>query len=501
MQKKNIILLSIFFAAILFRFTGVASRPIWYDEAFSILTSEKGPAAIMAGTLAIDSNSSAAEEHPPVYYLLLWGWINIFGKSIISVRGFSILINLISLIVVYKIAEHLFNQKTALLAAGLFCALPFQIHFAQEIRMYALLSLWLLLATFSFLKAKTENWTWWILFSLSSALAQYTHNLAAIYLIPLALTPILQKDWKTLRALIFAGLAALALYMPWLIHLPAQFAKVNSQYWVEKPGVEKIFTLILFYLPHLPLSNLMLIFGLLFAVLVITLAVFQTYLARKNNIPNTNHGLWLAYLSFAPPLLLWVISQFVPIYIERALLASHAIFCVWLAWSLTETNPPKIIRSFAMTMIIACAMMGFYQHLTYKGFPYGQFNEINKSIQSQIKTGDVIIHSSKLSYLPAFYFDSSLPQGFIIDPPNSNVDTLAPATRELLNLTEYENIEQATKNYIRVWLVIYQNSIEEFAAKGNSTHPHLEYLEAHFTLEAVEQWNDIKVFIYSKNRP
>ncbi|NJN80631.1 MAG: hypothetical protein HC797_09285 [Anaerolineales bacterium] len=143
-----------------------------------------------------------------------------------------------------------------------------------------MLSVWLLLATFSFLQART-NWKWWILFSFSTALAQYTHNLAAIYLIPLAFTPIFQKDWKTLRALIMAGLAALILYTPWLIYFPAQFAKVSTQYWVEKPGLEKIFTLVLIYLPHLPLSNLFLMFGLLFAVLVITLAFFKLILQEK----------------------------------------------------------------------------------------------------------------------------------------------------------------------------------------------------------------------------
>lgn len=494
MNKK--IFIGILFLAILLRFIGIASRPIWYDEAFSILFAEKGLAAMLYGTLTSTSTGSA-DIHPLGYYILLWGWINLFGTSIFVARIFSIIINLISLALVYKITKKLFNEQTANFAAVLFSILPFQIHFAQEIRMYAMLSLWLLLATFSFLKTK-ENKKWWVIFSISCALAQYTHNLAAIYLIPLSLTPIFYKDWKTLRDLILAGLVSLTLYLPWLMHLPAQLSKVNANYWVEKPGIEKIFTLILFYLPHIPLPNLLLIVGLLLAVLIITLAFFQTYLTTKNKTQNTNHGFWLAYLSFTPPLLLWIISQFVPIYIERALLPSHSIFCIWLAWSLTETKPPKPIQSFAVIMILACSVIGFSQHLNYKGFPYGAFNDINSSIEKRLETGDLIIHSSKLSYLPAFYFDSNLPQGFIIDPPNSNVDTLAPATREILGLTKFESIEQATQNKTRIWFVIYQNSIDEYIFAGISTHPHLEYLNQNFVLQSTEEWHDIRIFLFTR---
>jgi uncharacterized membrane protein len=128
---------------------------------------------------------------------------------------------------------------------------PFQIHYSQEIRMYSFLAMWLLLATYAYQRgSKTGNWPWWIVFSVAAALAQYTHNLAAFYLVPLALLPILQKDWKTFRAVLLAGMGALLLYFPWALQLPAQFAKVQTAYWVERPDVSKLFTLLLVF--HCP---------------------------------------------------------------------------------------------------------------------------------------------------------------------------------------------------------------------------------------------------------
>ncbi|HNA53557.1 MAG TPA: glycosyltransferase family 39 protein [Anaerolineales bacterium] len=494
-QKAKLILVLVIF--LLTRLAGLVTRPIWYDEAFSILFSEKGLNAMIYGTLS-QSGSGAADIHPLGYYVFLWAWMRVFGTSILAARLLSIFISLAALVLVYLIARELFDETTAWISALLFSILPFQVHFAQEIRMYMLLSFWLLAATYAFLRGRSGEWKWWLLFGVCSALAQYTHHLASVYLIPLALTPLWQKDWKTLKSVMAGALLAVLLYIPWLIHLPAQLSKVQSSYWVERPGLEKIFTLILFYLPHLPLPNGLLLPGLLIAMLVIVLAVFQTILAKRNLIANTGKATWLAMLAFLPPLLLWVISQFVPVYIERALLPSHAIFCIWLAWAFTQTRLPNPVRIFTFTLIGIAAVIGLSQHFFYQGFPYGPFREINQSIQSRLENGDAIIHSSKLSYLPSFYFNRKLVQTFIIDPPQSNVDTLAPATREVLQIRSAEDIETASANATRIWFIIYQQSVDEYTAQGYKTHPHLEGLEENYELEFIENWDDVRIYLYVK---
>ncbi|MBI5354313.1 MAG: glycosyltransferase family 39 protein [Chloroflexi bacterium] len=497
--NDNKALFSILILAFLIRLIGISSRPIWYDEAFSILFSEKGLRAMIYGTLS-KTGAGTADIHPLGYYTVLWGWINLFGRSILAARLLSILINLISIGIIYLIAENLFGKKTALVSAVFASILPFQVHYAQEIRMYALLSLWLLLATYAFLRSRNGSWKWWILFGLSSALAQYTHNLAVVYLIPLALTPFLQRDLKTLKAVFLASLFAIILYLPWLIHLPAQFSKVNTAYWVERPSVAKIFTLFLFYLPHLPLPNQLLLPGLLIATLTIALAIFQTILARKASPSTLKPGLWTAYLAFMPPLLLWTISQFVPIYIERALLPSHAIFCIWLAWAFTQTKLPKIIQAFVFGLVALTAATGIYQHVTYAGFPYGPFPVMNNELKAEYQQGDAIVHSNKLSYLPAFYFDPELPQGYVTDPSGGSTDTLAPATQEVLQIQSFDNIEFATANKSSVWFIIYQYSIDEYTAQGFQTHPQIEYLNAHFTLTSSKTFGDLRLLFYTREQ-
>ena len=485
-------LVFIIILALLIRLAGIASRPIWYDEAFSALLAEQGPSAIIDGTLAKDADTSAAEEHPPTYYFMLWGWMQFFGNSLVSIRMLSVSLSLGIIFYIYQIASHLFDSSTALIASFFSAILPFQIHYGQEIRMYGLLTFWLCIATYAFLKRR------WILFSIAAALAQYTHNLAAFYLIPIAFTPIFQKDWKTFRSLTLAGFAAIVIYSPWLIQLPAQLSKVTSSFWIEKPGIEKLFTLFLIYLPFLPLPNNLLLIALLFSTLTRALAVFQTYRANKEILHERSSGLWLAYLSFTPPFFLWLVSQISPIYVERALLPSHAIFCIWLAWALTKTKMLRPIHLISFGLIILSATMGFYQHISYKGFPYGPFASLDQSIRTRFMPGDVIIHSNKLTYMPSYYFDRNLTQSFLIDPPGSPTDTLSEVTLEILHISDQKEIEIASANARRLWFIIFIQSLDEFKSQGFQTHPDLDYLKNNFILTSAETFDDVRLYLYTR---
>ena len=278
MQKVKIDLkaIIIFVLALAVRLLGIATRPIWYDEAFSILFSEKGISPMLYGTLAA-TGSGTADIHPISYYTLLWLWMKVFGESLISVRILSIITGMGVVCLIYLIGRELFGETTAQLAM-LFTALaPFQIHYAQEIRMYAFMAMWLLLATYAYLRgARSRQRRWWIIFAIAAALAQYAHNLAAFYLIPLAITPIFQRDWKSLKAVLLAGLGAVVLYIPWLIELPGQFAKVEQSYWVARPDLSRLFTLLLVFTTNLPLPNNWLPIALFIALLLMIVGIFQT---------------------------------------------------------------------------------------------------------------------------------------------------------------------------------------------------------------------------------
>jgi uncharacterized membrane protein len=104
--------------AFIVRILGIASRPIWYDEAFAILFSEKGVKAMLAGTLTVDAGGAAADIHPLAYYTLLWGWMKLFGESLISVRMLSILLGVGIVWLTYLLMRAMFADNRLVLLGG-----------------------------------------------------------------------------------------------------------------------------------------------------------------------------------------------------------------------------------------------------------------------------------------------------------------------------------------------------------------------------------------------
>lgn len=477
------------------RLAGMTTRPLWYDEAFAILFAEKGPGAMLYGTLA-PSAAGAADIHPLGYYTLLWLWMRAFGSSLVSVRLLSILAGIATVALAYLVAHNLYDKRGAIIASIFVALAPFQVHYSQEIRMYPFLALWLLLTTYAYLRGtKGDGTKWWILFSVAAALAQYTHNLAAFYLIPLAVTPLLGRDGKTLRAVIFAGLGAIILYLPWLLQLPGQFTKISTAYWVEQPGLEKIFTLLLVFVTNLPLPGPLLFVGLFIALAAFAIAALQTF-RRANREPG---ALWLFHLSFSPAILLFIFSQWTPVYIERALLPSGIIFCIWLAWAFFESSLPIPLRNGLIILLAVGAGLGLYQHVTYAGFPYAPYRELDAFLRAESMPGDTIVHSSKLTMLPAVYYDRNLAQTYLADPPGSRVDTLAPSTQQVLGWQAQADIASATEGANRVWFIIFEQSILEYKNSGEAAHPHLAWLSERYALIEILNFGDLRLHLFSKH--
>ena len=497
-SKQRFAICFVIFLSLALRLIAISARPLWYDEAFSVLFASKGPAAMLEGTLG-NANEPAAEEHPLFYYTLLWGWMKAFGESPLAGRAFSVLCGIGTVALAYLLGRALFDGGFGLLAASLVAISPFQIHYAQEVRMYALMAFLLMGATCAlWMGTRSGRWGWWLLFAVCSALAQYTHNLAAFYLIPLALTPLLMRDWRSLRAVILCGLGALLLYTPWLLRLPAQFAKIQGAFWIDRPSPTRLVTTLLSFVTNLPVPDGWLPSAVFVAFFVVALALWQTLRAWRRADKSVRIGLWLVYLAFVPPLFLFAFSLWQPIFIERALLPSGAIFLIWLAWAFGWTGMPKVIQSLAYSLLIGGMMLGVYQHVSYAGFPYGPYAEMDAYLAENSSPNDVILHSNKLTLLPMVYYDRDLLQRYLADTPGSGSDTLAPATQAVLGLLAAPDPDSAIGNAQRVWFVIFERAIAEYQSLGHSTHPQLEWLNSHFNLENSSNWDDLRLYVYVK---
>ncbi len=109
------------------------SKGMWLDETFSVWLANHSIPELVGWTVRID-------QHPPLYYLLLHGWIALGKDTPYHVRLLSVLFGAGTIPIVYLIGKRLSGAVLGLAAAVLLAFSPFNIRYAQEARMYTLLT-------------------------------------------------------------------------------------------------------------------------------------------------------------------------------------------------------------------------------------------------------------------------------------------------------------------------------------------------------------------------
>jgi len=159
------------------------NQSLWLDEATS---------AIVARDMSfgqILTQFSPGDFHPPLYYLLLKAWVDMFGSSELAVRSLSLLAGVATVFVVYLIGKKVANRKVGLLGAALLATSGLHIYYSQEARMYSLAAFFVALSFLFFVKTLRQSrvgdlsaQAGWVGFGAGLALAGLTHYLTLLIL-------------------------------------------------------------------------------------------------------------------------------------------------------------------------------------------------------------------------------------------------------------------------------------------------------------------------------
>ncbi|MBI3244764.1 MAG: glycosyltransferase family 39 protein [Chloroflexi bacterium] len=492
---RRILPFGVLLLAFTLRSVALNTRPLWYDEAFAVLFAEKGFSAMLAGTLTPVAGA-ASDVHPVAYYTALKGWMQVFGGSPFSARLLSVFAGLLTVAVAYAIGRRLFNGWAATVGMLIVAVSPFQVYYVQETRMYAPLTLFCALTVLFFLYAARNTQYQirnWLGLALSAALAVYMQNLAAFFLLAFGLSTLRRP--KVFAKMAAAGVAAFALWLPWFLNLPGQFAKLQQAYWVTRPDFVTLLQTLLVYHAgeELVAARALLPLALFTAVVLPVFLGWQILKQRRE--ASTKNALWLTALAVGTPLLLFLASLYQPVYIQRALLPASLTYSIALGWLLAEAAMPTLIRIVLGGLLAVTAIAGLWAHYTFARFPRPDFPAAVAFLRQSAGPGDVILHSNKLTFLPMHYYDRALAQSFLADPPGSGSDTLALPTQKVLGLFAVNDAEAATRGAGRVWFVIFDRAIEEATPEQ---HPHLAWLESQYALRNTTHVGDLRVYEFVK---
>ncbi len=216
----------ILLVAMALRLPSLAAQSLWADEGNSVALAHASLAEIAART--------AYDIHPPLYYWLLHGWVRLTGDSEVALRSLSAFADIVLIAVTYHLAGRLFGRRVALVAGFAAAISPFQIYYAQEARMYALLALLGGLTVWAAVEAAKHihlegptsllRWRWLALYVMSATMGLYTH-----YAFPTVLGAVALTGWVylwshrstgnlrwSLIGWLLCQLLPLIIYLPWL---------------------------------------------------------------------------------------------------------------------------------------------------------------------------------------------------------------------------------------------------------------------------------------------
>jgi 4-amino-4-deoxy-L-arabinose transferase-like glycosyltransferase len=182
-------------AAFAVRAVSLDAHSLWRDEVDAMRFAS-------APLREIVTNFSRPGWNGPLYFFLLRGWIALTGTSEYGMRFFSLLFGVLGVPLAYILGKRLFTPQAGLIAALLVTASPYLTWYGQEVKMYTLLPALVLLAIYGLRRAVDgEGWGWWVVQSVATTLAFYAHILAAL-LIPVQVIvyfvwwPQARKQWR-----------------------------------------------------------------------------------------------------------------------------------------------------------------------------------------------------------------------------------------------------------------------------------------------------------------
>ena len=170
--RMRALFVSLIVLAVALRVANLTTQSLWADEGNSVRLSERSLDLVIA--------AARADIHPPGYYLLLWGWVRLFGRGEATVRSLSVVVGLALVGLIYLMGRRWFGPPVGWLAA--FCAAvsPFQVVYSQEVRMYILVAFLGAGATCAFARwiergERRQRLVWSAVYIVAAAAGLWTH--------------------------------------------------------------------------------------------------------------------------------------------------------------------------------------------------------------------------------------------------------------------------------------------------------------------------------------
>ena len=384
-------------------------QSVWFDEGYSILLAKRSFSELLSLT--------AVDAHPPLYYILLKAWGEVFGFSEFALRSMSAIFAAGTAVLGVALTRKLFGTRIAIIAIPFVIFAPFMLRYGYEIRMYSLVAFLGVLGTYILVNAvQTKKLIWWLLYAVVVAAGMYTlYSSIVIWIVhAIWLTYLSIKDKKSIFLwrwpLVFIG--AIVLFLPYLSTFISQstnsvLSGVGKE--VTLSTLVNMTTLFLIYTPDNEVNGWVSLGLVVLAVLLVPL-VWRGW----KRVESKKRIYMVLYLMLAGlPLLIYALLSLSknPIFLPRYM--AHVAVWVYLSLGILIGYGMKFAKtkrhSIAMIAVLAVLMCGVVALSSRGNFVFDRWSKpVGREIAAGISCNNqaTVVMDGPQEYIDLlFYFD------------------------------------------------------------------------------------------------
>ena len=390
--KNELVLFWIVFAiAIVFYSINIGLSDLWSDETYT--------KSMLSGTLSDFYAKFKNDLHPPLYYLGLRLYTGIFGLSKVSLRTFSVVGVLATLLLGYFAGQRIFGKQGALYLCLMLISVPMVAVYSHQARMYSWAAFSITgVFIYSCLFIRTGTTRYLILLLVFTVAAMYTHyySLIAAFMANMyvLIYLVLTKNRKWINHLIVLLIAAI-LFLPWFSMFVVQIKRVQSAFWAPEVSLSTIVSC--FAIPFTeqfwttPSSKLL-------TILMYTLIVLTIILSFKKSFSEYRLPLWLSLFIFIGTL---IIAMIISIFSQPILYSRYvAVIVTMLIIPATILLTVIKIKWLRIILIPAILFLGIRISVSAFAFSYGPYKQTIDYISKTYPEIDKILHITEITAGP-----------------------------------------------------------------------------------------------------
>jgi len=474
-KKPHYLLVSTVLITVTFavRIWGLTSTSLWYDEVFVLAHAQQGPLPAVIGLLNEDNAL-------PLHGLLTALWVSLVGSGEFSARYLSVLLGTVTAPLVIRLSGVLARTRYSGYGSGIaYATLPIFVYYTQEVRMYALAIP--LATTYAWLAIRLyRQGKGALLYTVVGMLMLtahiYTGLLWAVCLVWGLIGIAIQKPvnifrantltWLRANAFLILASLPIAAWAMWRVNTDATATSAIPKdviQWIPVAfGIGQ-------YIPT-PWAEVFII------TMVLSMCIGCIKLIRNRNFDS---AIWIV-LSLALPISLLFLATLIKAkWGERYLLPSFGlglVTSVGLGWEMQKNDQRNLTR-YSLSMqglriVSVCLLVlwlagslpalkrqaeGTYALVLHDEWhPRPDFRGVAQYIEDHDTPEDaVVVVAGYAAHTLAYYYDGP---AMLTGLP---LNTRLLNTHQSLDLNALQDLEQETRGYNILWLILWQQHLAD----------------------------------------